>query len=168
MSLGMVAQENNLDPDFTVLENLIVYGGYYGIPKTKAIEEGKRLLKFVELADRENSPIQALSGGMLRRLQIARALINSPKILIMDEPTTGLDPHSRHSLWDKLKVLNEAGELTILITTHYMDEAATLCNRVAIVDRGLFVTVDNPQKLTSIYGGSLEDVYLKLTGRGLE
>jgi lipooligosaccharide transport system ATP-binding protein len=162
--LGVVAQENNLDPDVTALENLIIYAGYYGIPYRIALAKAKELLNSVELAEKTDSRIQALSGGMLRRLMIARSLVNTPEILIMDEPTTGLDPHSRRLLWNKLIELKKATGFTMIISTHYMEEAATLCSKVAIMDRGLVVTVDTPQNLMDTHGGTLEDVYLKLTG----
>ncbi|MDR2885020.1 MAG: ATP-binding cassette domain-containing protein [Deferribacteraceae bacterium] len=166
--IGMVAQDNNLDPDFTVLENLLVYAGYYGIKRKDSLPKAMELLSFVDLADRKNDKIQSLSGGMLRRLQIARSLINSPEILIMDEPTTGLDPHSRRNLWEKLSVLREQTGMTMLLTTHYMEEAQSLCSRVAIMDLGKIVTVDSPAHLIELHGGTLEDVYLKLTGRPLD
>ncbi len=167
-NLGVVAQKNNLDPDISVFDNLIVYANYYGIRKKEAIPKAYELLEFVDLIDKKDSRIQSLSGGMVRRLQIARALVNSPKILIMDEPTTGLDPHARYSLWDRLEALRAETGMTMLLTTHYIEEAESLCNRVAIMDLGKIVTIDSPASLTELYSGSLEDVYLKLTSRHLE
>lgn len=166
--IGVVAQDNNLDPDFSVMENLTVYATYYGISRKAAKAKAQELLEFVELAERKNDRIQSLSGGMLRRLQIARSLVNSPELLILDEPTTGLDPHSRRALWEKLQSLREKTNITVLISTHYMEEAEKLCNRVAIMDQGHAVTVDSPKNLTSAHGGTLEDVYLKLTGKPLD
>ena len=166
--IGVVAQDNNLDPDFSVLENLTVYAQYYGINKKIAKERAFELLEFVDLADKKNDRIQSLSGGMSRRLQIARSLMNSPELLILDEPTTGLDPHSRRALWEKLQTLREKTHMAVLISTHYMEEAEKLCDRVAIMDQGRAVTVDSPKNLTSMHGGTLEDVYLKLTGKPLD
>ncbi len=166
--VGVVAQDNNLDPDFSVMENLTVYATYYGIKRKVARERAQELLEFVDLADRKKDRIQSLSGGMSRRLQIARSLINSPELLILDEPTTGLDPHSRRALWEKLRTLREKTHVTVLISTHYMEEAEKLCDRVAIMDQGHIVTVDSPKNLTAKHGGTLEDVYLKLTGRPLD
>jgi lipooligosaccharide transport system ATP-binding protein len=166
--LGVVAQDNNLDPDFSVLENLMVYASYYGIGKKEALAKSMELLQFVDLEDRKKDRIQSLSGGMLRRLQIARSLVNSPEILIMDEPTTGLDPHSRRNLWEKLQELRQRTGMTMLLTTHYMEEAEQLCDKVAIMDTGNIVTIDTPKYLMATHGGTLEDVYLKLTGKPLD
>jgi lipooligosaccharide transport system ATP-binding protein len=166
--IGLVAQDNNLDPDNSVIENLIIYAYYYGIKKKDALPKAKWLLDFVDLADRANDPIQSLSGGMLRRLQIARSLVNSPQVLIMDEPTTGLDPHSRRVLWDKLANIRKESGVTMLLSTHYMQEAEELCTKVAVMDRGRIVTIDSPQNLMNQHGGTLEDAYLRLTGRPLD
>lgn len=166
--LGVVAQENNLDPDVSVFENLMIYAGYYGIPKKAAAERAAALLSSVELSEKARSLIQALSGGMLRRLMIARSLINSPDILIMDEPTTGLDPRSRRLLWETLAELKAKTGFTMIISTHYMEEAAALCSNVAIMDKGRIVEIDSPKNLMDRHGGTLEDVYLKLTGTSLE
>ena len=165
--IGVVAQDNNLDPDFSVMENLTVYAAYYGISRKLAKDKALELLEFVDLSGRKKDRIQSLSGGMLRRLQIARSLVNSPEFLILDEPTTGLDPHSRHALWEKLQSLREKTNITVLISTHYMEEAEKLCDRVAIMDMGRLVTVDSPKNLTTKHGGTLEGVYLKLTGKPL-
>jgi lipooligosaccharide transport system ATP-binding protein len=165
--IGVMPQEDNLDPDLSVLENLIVYARYFDIPKTQALPLANELLAFVELRDREGTNIKELSGGMKRRLLLARALINGPDILILDEPTTGLDPHSRRAVWEKLNHL-KARNTTLLLTTHYMEEAERLCDRVAIMDSGKIVATDTPRDLMRGHGGNLEEVYLKLTGRSLE
>jgi lipooligosaccharide transport system ATP-binding protein len=164
--IGVMPQDESLDPDLSVFENLVVYARYFDIPKKISAPAAKKLLEFVELEERATSPIKNLSGGMKRRLLLARALINNPELLILDEPTVGLDPHSRHAVWDKLEMLRAKGT-TLLLTTHYMEEAERLCDRVAIMDSGKIVTIDTPSGLTDTHGGTLEDVYLKLTGRAL-
>jgi lipooligosaccharide transport system ATP-binding protein len=164
--IGVMPQEDNLDPDLTVLENLIVYARYFDIPGRDALRSASDLLGFVELGDKAKTKIGDLSGGMKRRLVLARSLINNPELLILDEPTTGLDPHSRHSVWDKLNQL-KAKDTTLILTTHYMEEAEKLCDRVAIMDAGRIVTIDSPASLMRLHGGNLEDVYLKLTGKDL-
>jgi len=164
--LGVMPQEDNLDPDLSVIENLIVYARYFDIPKKTAVPVANELLEFVELQDRGRMNIKELSGGMKRRLLLARSLVNGPEILILDEPTTGLDPHSRRAVWDKLNRL-KFNNTTLLLTTHYMEEAERLCDRVAIMDSGHIITIDTPQNLMQLHGGNLEDVYLKLTGRNL-
>ena len=164
--MGLMPQEDNLDPDLSVFENLIVYARYFDIPGKKAVPLVNELLDYVELGDRGTMNIKELSGGMKRRLLLARSLVNSPEILILDEPTTGLDPHSRRAAWDKLNQL-KFRNTTLLLTTHYMEEAERLCDRVAIMDSGHIVATDTPQNLMQLHGGNLEDVYLKLTGRNL-
>jgi lipooligosaccharide transport system ATP-binding protein len=165
--IGVMPQDINLDPDLSVLENLVVYARYFDIPKKESVPAARGLLDFVELAEKGGAHIDKLSGGMKHRLLLARALINNPEILILDEPTTGLDPHSRHAVWDKLNHL-KFQNTTLLLTTHYMEEAERLCDRVAIMDSGRIVTIDSPSNLMSVHGGgNLEDVYLKLTGRSL-
>jgi lipooligosaccharide transport system ATP-binding protein len=165
--IGVMPQEINLDPDLSVLENLIVYARYFDIGKRDSVPLARGLLDFVELAEKGGAPIDQLSGGMKHRLLLARALINNPEILILDEPTTGLDPHSRRAVWDKLDHL-KFQNTTLLLTTHYMEEAERLCDRVAIMDSGRIVTIDSPSNLMAVHGGgNLEDVYLKLTGRSL-
>ncbi|HWR90144.1 MAG TPA: ABC transporter ATP-binding protein [Dissulfurispiraceae bacterium] len=164
--LGVMPQDDNLDPDLTVTENLFVYARYFDIPKKASLPSIRELLGFVELTEKADANIKSLSGGMKRRLLLARALINCPEILILDEPTTGLDPHSRRSVWEKLKQLKTFGT-TLLLTTHYMEEAEHICDHVAIMDTGRIVTINTPQALMEIHGGNLEDVYLKLTGRSL-
>lgn len=163
---GVMPQEDNLDPDLTVFENLIVYARYFDIPKNVSSHLAAELLEFVELQEKAHEKIGNLSGGMKRRLLLARSLVNNPELLILDEPTTGLDPHSRHSVWDKLNQLKEKNT-TLVLTTHYMEEAEKLCDRVAIMDAGKIVTIDSPSSLMRTHGGNLEDVYLKLTGTPL-
>lgn len=163
---GVMPQEDNLDPDLNVLENLMVYARYFDIPRKDALRSASELLGFVELEGKARTKIGDLSGGMKRRLILARAIINDPELLILDEPTTGLDPHSRHAVWDRLTQLKEK-DTTLVLTTHYMEEAERLCDRVAIMDGGKIVTIDSPSSLTQHYGGNLEDVYLTLTGKNL-
>lgn len=144
--IGVVPQEENLDPDLTVLNNLLVYARYFEIPKNEATSRAEELLHFFTLDDKKKSHINELSGGMKRRLLIARALINKPEILILDEPTTGLDPQVRHAIWQRLRSLKKDG-MTILLTTHYMDEASQLCDRIAIMDKGKILLEGNPIEL---------------------
>ncbi len=165
--IGVMPQEDNLDPDLSVFENLVVYARYFDIPKKVSSKVAWELLTFADLKDKAHVNIRSLSGGMKRRLLLARALINNPELLILDEPTTGLDPHSRHSVWEKLTYL-KSKNTTLIITTHYMEEAERLCDRVAIMDSGKIVTVNSPARLTTMYGGNLENVYLKLTGMSLK
>jgi lipooligosaccharide transport system ATP-binding protein len=164
--IGVMPQDNNLDPDLSVFENLIVYARYFDIRKKDAVRLARVLLEFVELQDKAGVKIEQLSGGMKHRLLLARGLVNDPDLLILDEPTTGLDPHSRRAVWDKLNHL-KFQNTTLLLTTHYMEEAERLCDRVAIMDSGRLVVVDTPSNLIAKHGGNLEDVYLKLTGRSL-
>lgn len=163
---GVMPQDNNLDPDLNVFENLIVYARYFDILKKDSSSLAHELIDFVGLKEKTHVNIKDLSGGMKRALLLARALINNPELLILDEPTTGLDPHSRHSVWEQLNKLKSNG-ITIILTTHYMEEAEKLCDRVAIMDSGKIITTDTPSGLISRHGGNLEDVYLKLTGRRL-
>ena len=143
---GVVPQMDNLDPDFTVEENLLVYGRYFGYSDAEVRSRIPQLLDFAGLAGRADSRIQTLSGGMKRRLTLARALINDPDILFMDEPTTGLDPQARHLIWERLKTLLAQGK-TILLTTHFMEEAERLCNRLAIMDHGKIIASGSPREL---------------------
>jgi len=153
--IGVSPQEDNLDPDFTVLKNLQVYARYFDMPKEKAKPRALELLKFFSLEEKKDASTEELSGGMKRRLIIARALINEPKILLLDEPTTGLDPQGRHLVWDEIRMLHKQG-VTIILTTHYMDEAAALCDRVLIVDNGKIIQTGAPHDLIKQFAG--EDV----------
>lgn len=144
--LGVCQQDNSLDPDLTVRQNLEVFARYFNIPRSLARERTQKLLKFMALDHRQDSLAIDLSGGMMRRLIIARALINEPDLLILDEPTTGLDPQSRHQVWERLEELR-AGGLSILLTTHYMDEASRLCDRVVIMDHGRILVTGEPAAL---------------------
>lgn len=150
--IGVVPQEDNLDPDLTVLQNLLVYARYFDIPGDVARRRGVEALELMQLQDRQNSSIQELSGGMKRRLIVARALINQPQILILDEPTTGLDPQARHLVWQKLRYLKSQG-VTMILTTHYMEEAAQLCDRLVIMHEGRILTLGRPDDLVSQYVG---------------
>ena len=143
---GVVPQADNLDPDFTVIENLHVYARYFGLARAQVEERVRELLDFVELGDRADSPIATLSGGMKRRLTIARALINSPELIILDEPTTGLDPQVRRMIWARLRALRDQGK-TLLLTTHYMDEAERLCDELVVIDNGRILERGSPREL---------------------
>lgn len=144
--IGVVPQADNLDPDFTVIENLRVYGSYFGLPRAVLEERIRRLLAFVELSDRAGARTETLSGGMKRRLSFARALINDPELIVLDEPTTGLDPQVRHMLWAQLRRLRQEGR-TLLLTTHYMEEAERLCDELVIMDRGVILDRGSPAAL---------------------
>jgi len=144
--VGVVPQMDNLDPDFTVAENLRTYGRYFGIAGAVIDARIPRLLDLAGLAGKAGSPIRTLSGGMKRRLTLARALVNDPDLLILDEPTTGLDPQARHLIWDGLRQLVKQGK-TILLTTHFMDEAERLATRLAVIDRGALIACDSPRAL---------------------
>jgi lipooligosaccharide transport system ATP-binding protein len=144
--LGVVTQENNLDMEITVRQNMQVHGFHHRLSRQAVRQKSDELLEFVHLRERENDSVRKLSGGMKRRLMIARALINSPKILVLDEPTTGLDPQSRQILWSKMRQLRSTG-ITQLLTTHYMDEAEQLCDRLAIIDHGEIIAEGRPQEL---------------------
>ena len=148
--LGVVPQQDNLDQALTVTENLYVYGRYFGLPKKFIRAKIEELLEFAALEEKRDVKVEALSGGMKRRLTIARALISEPEILMLDEPTTGLDPQARHILWDRLFRLKEQG-VTLLITTHYMDEAEQLCDRLIVMDKGSIMAEDSPSGLIKTY-----------------
>jgi len=148
--LGVVPQQDNLDNELRVRENLLTYGRYFGLPRRLVAERADELLQFAQLADRASAKVDELSGGMKRRLTIARALINDPRILLLDEPTTGLDPQARHILWDRLFRLKEQGT-TLLLTTHYMDEAEQLCDRLVVVDHGRIMAEGSPASLIREY-----------------
>jgi len=153
--IGVAPQEENLDPDFTVITNLLVYARYFDIPKLEALKRSEELLKFSQLEEKRSVIIDQLSTGMKRRLILARALINEPQILLLDEPTTGLDPQARHLIWDKIRSLRKQG-VTIILTTHYMDEAAELCDRTLIMDHGKIIEEGKPLDLIRQHIG--EDV----------
>jgi lipooligosaccharide transport system ATP-binding protein len=148
--LGVVPQADNLDMELRVRENLLVYGRYFGLPRRLVAERADELLEFAQLADRGQAKVDALSGGMKRRLTIARGLINDPRIILLDEPTTGLDPQARHILWDRLFRLKEQGK-TLVLTTHYMDEAEQLCDRLVVVDHGRIMAEGSPAELIRQY-----------------
>jgi len=151
--IGVVPQENNLDIDLTVLENLLVYAGFFAIPVVHAKQKSLELLEFFGLQEHAKDKVNNLSGGMKRRLTIARALVNEPEILVLDEPTTGLDPAARHLVWQRLRRLQKGG-VTLLITTHYMDEAASLCSRLLIIDEGKVIEEGRPDNLIEKHTGS--------------
>jgi lipooligosaccharide transport system ATP-binding protein len=153
--IGVAPQEENLDPDFTVIHNLLVYARYFDIPKSEALKRSNELLKFFQLEEKRNVIIDQLSTGMKRRLILARALINEPQILLLDEPTTGLDPQARHLIWDRIRDLKKQG-VTIILTTHYMDEAAELCDCTLIMDNGKIIEEGKPSDLVKKHVG--EDV----------
>jgi lipooligosaccharide transport system ATP-binding protein len=148
--VGVVPQMDNLDPDFTVTENLRIYGRYFRMPDALVQERIPRLLDFAGLTAKGAANIRTLSGGMKRRLTLARALINDPELLILDEPTTGLDPQARHLIWDGLRQLLSQGK-TILLTTHFMDEAERLCSRIAVIDHGKMIACDAPRTLIAAH-----------------
>jgi lipooligosaccharide transport system ATP-binding protein len=144
--LGVVSQEDNLDLELNVAENLLVYGRFFGLPKDLIRQRANELLDFVQLAERRDARVESLSGGMKRRLTIARALVNDPELMLLDEPTTGLDPQARHALWDRLYRLKQRG-VTLVLTSHYMDEAEQLCDRLVIMDRARIVAEGSPRDL---------------------
>lgn len=151
--IGVVPQETNLDTEFSTYENLVVYSRYFGIPKEVAEERAEKLLDFVQLTEKRDVTIEKLSGGMKRRLILARALVNQPKLLILDEPTIGLDPQARHLIWEKLKLLRSLGN-TIVLTTHYLEEAERLCDRLVIMNNGTILVEGPPAELVRDHVGS--------------
>jgi lipooligosaccharide transport system ATP-binding protein len=164
MQVGVVPQFDNLDPDFSVVENLLVYGRYFGMPVAKAAERVPALLEFAGLAGREASKISTLSGGMKRRLTLARALVNDPQLVFMDEPTTGLDPQARHLIWERLRRLTQEGK-TLVLTTHFMEEAERLCHRIAIMDHGRLIAQGTPRGLIAEH---IEREVVEVHGAGYE
>ena len=148
--LGVVPQQDTLDMELTVRENVIIYGRYFGLSRKELGARADELLDFVELTERANDRVEPLSGGMKRRLTIARSLINDPEVMLLDEPTTGLDPQARHVVWDRLYRLKRQG-VTLLLTTHYMDEAEQLCDRLVVMDKGKIVAEGSPRELIERY-----------------
>ncbi|MDD0811343.1 ATP-binding cassette domain-containing protein [Curvibacter sp. RS43] len=160
--LGVVTQFDTLDPDFTCLENLIVYGRYFGIPRRVMLERGPQLLEFAALSHKADAKPGELSGGMKRRLSLARALVNNPRLLLLDEPTTGLDPQARHLMWERLQLLMQQGK-SILLTTHFMDEAERLCSRLLVLDHGRKIAEGPPRELIAQH---LEPEVIEVYGQG--
>jgi lipooligosaccharide transport system ATP-binding protein len=153
--IGVCPQEDTLDVELNVLDNLVIYGRYFGLPRKVVRERAEELLEFVQLTEKAKAKVEDLSGGMKRRLTIARSLINRPEMLLLDEPTTGLDPQARHVVWDRLFRLKQQG-VTLVLTTHYMDEAEQLCDRLVVMDKGLIVAEGSPLEL--IRGHSTREV----------
>ena len=162
--VGVVPQFDNLDPDFTVAENLVVYGRYFGLRDRDIRARIPQLLEFAGLGGRADARIQTLSGGMKRRLTLARALVNDPQLVFMDEPTTGLDPQARHLIWERLRQLTQEGK-TLILTTHFMEEAERLCSRIAIMDRGHIIAQGPPRALIA---GHIEPQVVEVHGGGVE
>ncbi len=159
--IGVVFQDPTVDKNLTALENMVIHGLMYGIPRREAKRRALELLEFVGLKGFANVQVKKFSGGMIRRLEIARALMNTPEILFLDEPTIGLDPQSRAKVWEVIRRLRREG-VTIFLTTHYMDEAEKLCDRVAIIDHGVIIAEGNPEKLKSLIGSDL--IYVEANG----
>ncbi len=165
---GIVFQDPSLDSELTAYENLELHAVLYGVPRKLRAERIERLMKLFELWDRRAQPTKLYSGGMKRRLEIARGFLHTPKILFLDEPTLGLDPQSRNQLWTTVKALNESEQVTVFLTTHYMDEAERVAQRIAIIDHGAIVAMGTAQELKDqTKTTSLEDAFLKLTGSAL-
>jgi lipooligosaccharide transport system ATP-binding protein len=162
--VGVVPQFDNLDPDFSVAENLMVYGRYFGFSRSEIQGRIAPLLEFAGLAGREHAKINTLSGGMKRRLTLARALVNNPQLVFMDEPTTGLDPQARHLIWERLRRLTQEGK-TLVLTTHFMEEAERLCHRLAIMDKGRIIAEGSPRALIAEH---IEPQVLEVHGSGYE
>jgi lipooligosaccharide transport system ATP-binding protein len=148
--LGVVPQQDTLDMELTVRENIVIYGRYFGLPRAELGKRADELLEFVQLNERAGDKVEPLSGGMKRRLTIARSLVNEPNVLLLDEPTTGLDPQARHTVWDRLFRLKQSG-VTLILTTHYMDEAEHLCDRLVVMDKGKIAAEGSPQELIRRY-----------------
>lgn len=162
--IGVVPQENNLDPDFTTRDNLVVYASYYDRPLKEARRRAAELLAFAQLEEMADIPVERLSGGLKRRLVLVRALVNQPELVVLDEPTTGLDPQARHAVWNLLRELKARG-VTLLLTTHYMEEAAALCDRLVLMNRGRILAEGAPADLVATYAGA---AVLELEGTRLE
>jgi len=167
-SFGIVFQDPSLDDELTAYENMFFHAGLYGVPRSESPKKIEDLLNFVELWDRKDSLVKTFSGGMKRRLEIARGLLHTPAILFLDEPTTGLDPQTRNYIWNYIKKLNEERGLTVFFTTHYMEEAERSAQRVAVIDHGKIITSDTPANIIASTGtANLEDAFIKLTGRAI-
>ena len=162
--LGICPQEDNLDPDFDVLKNLLVYGRYFGMPSAEVKRRALPLLETMALQEKAKSPVAALSGGMKRRLILARALLNEPRVLVLDEPTTGLDPQARHLIWERMRSLTAQGK-TLVLTTHHMEEAERLCRRLAIMDHGRIIAAGSPRALIAEH---IEPHVVEVHGPGAE
>jgi lipooligosaccharide transport system ATP-binding protein len=160
--LGVAPQHDTLDTELTVRENIIIYGRYFGLPRSQLGKRADELIDFVQLTERANDKVEPLSGGMKRRLTIARSLVNDPEVLLLDEPTTGLDPQARHTVWDRLFRLKQRG-VTLILTTHYMDEAEQLCDRLVVMDKGKIAAEGSPQELIRRYS-TREVVELRFRG----
>jgi lipooligosaccharide transport system ATP-binding protein len=155
---GVAPQDNNLDPDFTVLQNLITYGRYFRLPAREARKRASQLLGFVQLTEKADEAVENLSGGMKRRLILARSLLNRPRLLILDEPTTGLDPQGRRLIWERIRALRQGG-ITVVLTTHYMEEAEQICDRILIMDHGRIIAEGSPPELIQRHvGGEVLEV----------
>lgn len=165
--IGVAPQETNLDPDFPVLRNLTTYARYFRIPPAEAEKRAKRLLAFMQLEDKSDAKIEELSGGMKRRLIVARALVNEPRLLILDEPTTGLDPQARHLIWEQIRELRKSGA-TVILSTHYMDEAEQLCDRLVIMENGRFLVEGKPKDLIQEVVGPCVMEVIEPNGEGIE
>ncbi len=163
LRIGVVPQMDNLDPDFTVAENLLVYGRYFGMQDAEIEARIPQLLEFANLTSKRDAKVPTLSGGMKRRLTLARALVNDPDIIFLDEPTTGLDPQARHLIWQRLRELTAQGK-TLLLTTHFMDEAERLCHRLAILDQGRMIAQDTPRGLIAQH---IEPQVVEVFGEGV-
>ncbi|TML84074.1 MAG: ABC transporter ATP-binding protein [Actinobacteria bacterium] len=161
--LGVVPQQDTLDSELTVRENILIYGRYFGLARADLREKAAQLLDFVQLSERADDPVEPLSGGMKRRLTIARSLVNDPQVLLLDEPTTGLDPQARHLVWDRLFRLKQQGA-SLILTTHYMDEAEQLCDRLVVMDNGKIVAEGSPLELIRRYS-TREVVELRFADR---
>jgi ABC-2 type transport system ATP-binding protein len=166
--IGVVFQDPSLDQDLTAWENMDIHGVLYGVPRRERHERAARLLELFELADRGTSLVKTFSGGMRRRLEIARGLLHTPRVLFLDEPTLGLDPQSRNQMWTHVQNLNKSDGVTVFLTTHYMDEADRVAHRIAVIDHGRIVAIGSPAELKARTGSeSLEQAFLALTGTAI-
>jgi ABC-2 type transport system ATP-binding protein len=166
--IGVVFQDPSLDQDLTAWENMDIHGVLYGVPRRERHERATRLLELFELADRKGSLVKTFSGGMRRRLEIARGLLHTPRVLFLDEPTLGLDPQSRNQMWTHVQNLNQSDGVTVFLTTHYMDEADRVAHRIAVIDHGRIVAIGSPAELKARTNSeSLEQAFLALTGTAI-